>query len=75
MGLEISFNLRDIARRIAKAYDYLMHGRADPRTIACPVLCMAGEAKRQLRCRSRASVLSSCRILRKADHLYQGRRR
>lgn len=42
MGLRISFNPRDIGRRIAKAYDYFVHGRADPRKIACPTLCLAG---------------------------------
>jgi pimeloyl-ACP methyl ester carboxylesterase len=43
MGLKISLNPRDIARRIGKAYDYLAHGKADPRKIECPTLCMAGE--------------------------------
>jgi hypothetical protein len=41
MGLKISLNVRDIAGRVAKAYDYLVHGRADPREIACPTLCLA----------------------------------
>ena len=45
MGLKISLNIRDIARRVAKAYDYLVHGRADPRKISCPTLCLAGEGK------------------------------
>jgi pimeloyl-ACP methyl ester carboxylesterase len=45
MGLRISFNPRDIARRLAKAYDYLAHGRANPRRIACPMLCLAGEGE------------------------------
>ncbi len=45
MGLRISFNPGDIARRIAKAYDYLVYGRADPRKISCPALCLAGEGE------------------------------
>jgi pimeloyl-ACP methyl ester carboxylesterase len=45
MGLRISFNPRDIGRRIAKAYDYLVYGRADPRKIPCPTLCLAGEGE------------------------------
>jgi pimeloyl-ACP methyl ester carboxylesterase len=45
MGLKISFNPRDIARRFAKAYDYLVHGTADPRKIHCPTLCLAGEGE------------------------------
>jgi pimeloyl-ACP methyl ester carboxylesterase len=45
MGLRISLNPRDIARRFAKAYDYLVYGTADPRKIACPTLCLAGEGE------------------------------
>jgi pimeloyl-ACP methyl ester carboxylesterase len=45
MGLKISINVRDIAGRVAKAYDYLVHGRADPRKISCPTLCLAGEGE------------------------------
>ena len=45
MGLRISFHPRDIARRVAKAYDYLVYGRADPGKIACPTLCLAGEGE------------------------------
>jgi pimeloyl-ACP methyl ester carboxylesterase len=45
MGLKISLNVNDIARRAAKAYDYLVHGRADPRKIVCPTLCLAGEGE------------------------------
>lgn len=45
MGLRISFNPRDIARRVAKAYDYLVYGKADPRKILCPTLCLAGEGE------------------------------
>jgi hypothetical protein len=45
MGLKISLNPRDIARRFAKAYDYLVYGKADPRRIPCPTLCLAGESE------------------------------
>lgn len=45
MGLRLSLNPRDIARRVAKAYDYLVYGRVDPRTIRCPTLCLAGEGE------------------------------
>jgi len=45
MGLRISFNIGDIIARVAKAYDYLVYGRADPRKIACPTLCLAGEGE------------------------------
>lgn len=45
MGLKISFNPGDIARRFSKAYDYFFYGKADPRTILCPTLCLAGEGE------------------------------
>lgn len=45
MGLKISFNPRDIARRFGKAYDYFVNGKADPRQINCPALLMAGEGE------------------------------
>lgn len=45
MGLRISFDPRDIARRVAKAYDYLVYGKVDPRKILCPTLCLAGEGE------------------------------
>jgi hypothetical protein len=45
MGLRISLNPRDSARRFAKAYDYLVYGTADPRKIPCPTLCLAGEGE------------------------------
>lgn len=45
MGLKISLNLGDIARRIAKAYDYLLYGTANPKQIQCPTLCLAGEGE------------------------------
>ncbi len=48
MGLKISFNPVDIARRFAKAYDYLAHGRADARKILCPTLCLAGEGEAEI---------------------------
>jgi len=44
-GLKISFNLRDIAARFAKAYDYLVHGKINPAGISIPALCMAGEGE------------------------------
>ncbi len=45
MGLRLSCNPRDISRRFAKAYDYLVHGTVDPRCVPCPVLCLAGEGE------------------------------
>jgi pimeloyl-ACP methyl ester carboxylesterase len=48
MGLKISFNPADIGRRFAKAYDYLRYGKADPRQIQCPTLCMAGEGEAKI---------------------------
>jgi pimeloyl-ACP methyl ester carboxylesterase len=48
MGLKISLNIGDIARRVAKAYDYLAHGKANPRKIACPTLCLAGEGEARI---------------------------
>ncbi len=45
MGLRISFNPRDIARRLAKAYDYFFYGKADPRRVTCPTLLLAGEGE------------------------------
>jgi alpha-beta hydrolase superfamily lysophospholipase len=45
MGLKISFNPKDSARRMGKAYDYFFHGKADPRKIACPTLLLAGEGE------------------------------
>jgi pimeloyl-ACP methyl ester carboxylesterase len=45
MGLKISFNPKDIARRMSKAYDYFFNGKADPRRIPCPTLCLAGEGE------------------------------
>ena len=44
-GLKISLKPRDLWRRMAKAYDYLMHGKARPSQIQCPTLCMAGEGE------------------------------
>ncbi len=48
LGLRISLNLGDIARRFGKAYDYLRYGKADPREITCPVLCLAGEGEAKI---------------------------
>jgi pimeloyl-ACP methyl ester carboxylesterase len=45
MGLRISLDPRDIGRRLARAYDYLVNGRVDPRRILCPTLCLAGEGE------------------------------
>jgi len=45
MGVKISFNPRDIARRFGKAYDYFFYGKVDPAGITCPVLCLAGEGE------------------------------
>lgn len=45
MGLKISLKPRHLAARAAKAYDYLAHGRADPRRIPCPTLLLAGEGE------------------------------
>lgn len=45
MGLKISLNPMDIARRIGKAYDYLVNGRVDPSQVPCPVLCLAGQGE------------------------------
>jgi pimeloyl-ACP methyl ester carboxylesterase len=45
MGLKVSFNPKDIARRMSKAYDYFFNGKADPRKILCPTLCLAGEGE------------------------------
>ncbi len=48
MGLKISRNPRDIIRRIAKAYDYFMFGKAKPSKIHCPTLCIAGEGEAKI---------------------------
>ncbi len=45
MGLKISLNPADIGRRFVKAYDYLIHGKADISQITCPMLCLAGEGE------------------------------
>jgi alpha-beta hydrolase superfamily lysophospholipase len=45
MGLKISFNPKDITRRMRKAYGYFFHGKADPRKITCPTLLLAGEGE------------------------------
>ncbi len=48
MGLKISLNPADIGRRFVKAYDYLMHGKADISQITCPMLCLAGEGEPEI---------------------------
>jgi dienelactone hydrolase len=48
MGLKVSLIPADIARRFAKAYDYLVHGKADLSKLGCPVLCLAGEGEPQI---------------------------
>lgn len=48
MGLKISLNPADIMRRFVKAYDYLMHGKADISQITCPMLCLAGEGEPEI---------------------------
>lgn len=45
MGLRLSLHPRDLARRVAKAYEYLVYGTVDPRKIPCPTLCLAGEGE------------------------------
>lgn len=45
MGLRISLRPADAFKRMAKAFDYLTHGRADMRQLRLPVLCLAGEAE------------------------------
>jgi hypothetical protein len=45
MGLKVSFNPIDIARRMGKAYDYFFHGKVDPHKVACPALLLAGEGE------------------------------
>ena len=44
-GLKISFNPKDIAARIRKAWDYLNNGKVDVKLIQCPVLLLAGEGE------------------------------
>jgi pimeloyl-ACP methyl ester carboxylesterase len=48
MGLSLKPTPRNAARRFAKAYDYLIHGRANVRAIRCPVLCLAGEGEARI---------------------------
>jgi pimeloyl-ACP methyl ester carboxylesterase len=48
MGLSLKPTPRNIARRFAKAYDYLFHGRAKVSAIKCPVLCLAGEGEAKI---------------------------
>jgi pimeloyl-ACP methyl ester carboxylesterase len=48
MGLNISLHPRDLARRLAKAYDYLMFGKVRPSEIHAPVLCLAGAGEARI---------------------------
>lgn len=48
MGLSLKPTPLNIARRFAKAYDYLFHGRANVSAIKCPVLCLAGEGEAKI---------------------------
>jgi pimeloyl-ACP methyl ester carboxylesterase len=48
MGLRISLHPRDLARRLAKAYDYLRFGKVQLSEIALPVLCLAGEGEAKI---------------------------
>lgn len=43
-GLQISA----IGPRLVKAYQYLVHGKANCKKIACPTLCMAGEGEAKI---------------------------
>jgi hypothetical protein len=60
MGLKISPNPGEIARRFAKACDYLVHGKADLRKVSCPALPMPAKARRRSQFRSHASVWRNC---------------
>jgi pimeloyl-ACP methyl ester carboxylesterase len=48
MGLKISFNPADIGRRFGKAYNYLVHGKANLKQIQCPALLLAGEGEARI---------------------------
>lgn len=48
MGLRISPNPKDILKRMAKAYDYLRHGKTRPSEIQIPTLCLAGEGEAKI---------------------------
>jgi pimeloyl-ACP methyl ester carboxylesterase len=48
MGLKISLHPRDLARRLAKAYDYFMFGKVKPSQIYAPTLCLAGEGEAKI---------------------------
>ncbi len=45
MGLKISLNPADIGRRMGKAYNYFVHGKARLSRIECPALLLAGEGE------------------------------
>jgi hypothetical protein len=44
-GLRLSISPDVFVKRLAKAYDYFRHGKADVKQIACPTLCLAGEGE------------------------------
>jgi pimeloyl-ACP methyl ester carboxylesterase len=48
MGLSLRPTPRNAARRFAKAWDYLTHGRAKVSAIRCPTLCLAGEGEAKI---------------------------
>lgn len=48
MGLSLRPTPRNAFRRFGKAYDYLVHGRAQVRAIRCPTLCLAGEGEAKI---------------------------
>lgn len=47
-GLKLNLKPRNLLRRIAKAYDYFMHGKVKLSQIQSPTLCMAGEGEPQI---------------------------
>jgi pimeloyl-ACP methyl ester carboxylesterase len=47
-GLRLSVAPEMFVKRLAKAYDYLRRGKADPAAIACPTLCLAGEGEAKI---------------------------
>jgi pimeloyl-ACP methyl ester carboxylesterase len=47
-GLKISFNPKDIAARIGKAWDYLTNGKVDVRQIQTPALLLAGAGEAEV---------------------------
>lgn len=70
MGLKISLNPRDIARRFGKAYDYLFHGKADLRQISCPALLLAGEGEAPITLQIAQECLGQLPNPRKELHIF-----